>query len=61
MIRPEELEIDMRDMGLEIVGWRQVRDPRWLWLRRKSIPITEERPGTLVFANSDQAQDRSQS
>lgn len=38
---PTDFGIDDRDWLMK-VGEREVRDWRWLWLRRKTVPVYED-------------------
>lgn len=43
------LTIDTRDLG-EFVEYRQVRNPRWLWLRRKTVMVIRDTPRAVDFS-----------
>ena len=41
-----------------IVGYREERNPRWLWLRKRWVPIFDDRPVTIDWRPTEPDTDR---
>lgn len=51
--------IDDKDLGRVLYGYRQIRDWRWLWLRKRDVYCVvsvEDVPYSIAFAHSARAE-----